>query len=266
MQFGCCLNMLSKETIRIGHEFIGLAERLGFDYVELPVAQVMELSEQAFVNGPLAAVKASGIPCLRMNNFLPASLRLTGPEARHEEALGYASAALDRAQRLGVRVVVMGSAGARNRPLHVSLDQAEHQLVDFLQALAPLAKQRGISIAIEHLNRLESNMVNSYTEGCSLARQVNHPAVGALLDTYHMDMVGEGLDSLQGTGALLKHVHVARTLNRAFPCDGDEGDYAALFAALKAIGYDGSLSLEANVQADFATEAAEALRYLKQSM
>jgi D-psicose/D-tagatose/L-ribulose 3-epimerase len=266
MKFGCCVNMLSKAAVKIGYEFIPLVEKLGFDYVELPLAQVMELDEEAFAAGPLAAVQAANIPCLRMNNFLPSTLRLTGSDARLDEALDYARKALKRASRLGVMVVVMGSSGARNRPLHVSLAQGEAQLVAFLKALAPIAEENGIVIAIEHLNKLESNIVNSYADSCTLARRVNNSAVGTLLDIFHMDMVGESIDNLRNTGSLLKHVHVARTLNRSFPKEGDESDYMQLFAMFKDIGYDDTISFEAYVQGDFAMEATEALRYLKSQM
>ena len=162
MKFGCCMSMLPNSPSKTGYEFISLAGELGFDYVELPVAQVMAMSDEAFTSGPLPAVKSAGIPCLRMNNFLPGTLRLTGPEARHPEALAYAEKALSRAERLGVDVVVLGSSGARNRPLHWSLAQAESQMSDFLGALAPIAEAHGIAIAIEHLNKLESNIINSY--------------------------------------------------------------------------------------------------------
>lgn len=265
MKFGCCVSMLSSPS-KIGYEHIPLAASLGFDYVELPVSQIMALSDQAFESGPLAAVKKSAIPCLRMNYFLPGTLRLTGPDARHQEALEYAEKALHRAELLGVKVVVLGSAGARNRPLHWPLEQAESQMVDFLTALAPLVERHGIAIAIEHLNKLESNLINSYAAACDLARRVDHPAIGALLDTFHMDMVGEDLSSLKGTGDLLKHVHIARTLGRAFPEDGDETDYPALFAALREIGYKGTISIESNLKEDLEREATSALRYLRSSL
>lgn len=266
MKFGCCMSMLPNSPSKTGYEFISLAGELGFDYVELPVAQVMAMSDEAFTSGPLPAVKSAGIPCLRMNNFLPGTLRLTGPEARHPEALAYAEKALSRAERLGVDVVVLGSSGARNRPLHWSLAQAESQMSDFLGALAPIAEAHGIAIAIEHLNKLESNIINSYASSCALARRTEHPAIGALLDIFHMDMVGEDLSALRGTGSLLKHVHITRTLGRAFPEEGDETDYRALFKALRKIGYDGTISIESHLKGDFEKEAAAALKYLKSSL
>ena len=111
-----------------------------------------------------------------------------------------------------------------------------------------------------------ANIVNSYAAGCELARKVDHPAVGALLDTFHMDMVSEDLSCLKGTGHLLKHVHIARTLGRAFPETGDESDYAKLYAALREIGYDDTISIEGNVRQDFAKEATAALKYLRSAL
>lgn len=263
MKFGCCVNMLSREKIRIGHEHIPLVKELGFDYVELPTAQVMELSEAAFTAGPLKAVQESGLPCLRMNNFLPGHLRLTGPEADHAEALHFVRQAFERAQRLGVKVIVMGSAGARNRPIGTDREQATEQMLQFLLAMAPLAQEKGITIAIEHLNKLESNLITSYEEGCRLARMANHPAIGVLFDSYHQSMVNEPISTLRGSGDILRHVHLARTLGRTFPQPGDEDHFEQMFAELKGIGYQGTLSFECNADEDFAADAVRALAYMR---
>lgn len=263
MKFGYCASMAAQDSAKIGYERIPTIKKLGFDYVELPLAQVMSLGEQAFRSGPLAMVERCGLPCLRMNNFFPAGQRLTGPEADHDSAMAYAQAAMERAARLGVTVIVLGSSGARNRPIGTSLAQGLDQMAALLERLAPMAESRGITIAIEHLNGMESNLVNRFSESCALARQVNHKSVGALLDTYHMSLCGEPITSVLDGGGLLRHVHIARTLGRSLPCPGDEEDYPALFNALRRIGYDGTISLEAATRQDFESEAEAALTLLR---
>ena len=263
MKFGYCVSMGAQDPAGIGYERIPALRKMGFDYVEMPVAQVMNLKEQAFRSGPLAMVERCGLPCLRMNNFFPGSYRLTGPEADHDSALSYAQAAFERAARLGVQVVVFGSSGARNRPCGTPKQNGLDQLASLLARMAPMAKAHGITIAIEHLNRQESNLIHLFSEGCALARRVNDPHVGALLDTFHMNLSGETYGDILEGGALLRHVHIARTLGRSLPCPGDEEDYGLLFQTLKRAGYDGCVSLEAFVRKDFESEAEAAINHLR---
>lgn len=256
MLIGCCAKI----------EQIPLVKRLGFDFVELALAPLMELSAKDFEQGPLKALHEHQIPCHRMNVFLPGSLRLTGPEADHEAALTYAGRAFERAAKLGASCIVLGSGGARNLPLHFSKEAGMEQMAQFLSRLAPLAEEAGLVIAIEHLNRLESNIINSLIEGLELALQVNHPAIRVLADSFHMNMVNEPLENLLDAGSMLQHVHIARTLQRGYPRRGDEEDYAGLIRLLRQAGYDGTISLECNLQQDFEREAGEALDLLREAL
>ena len=263
MKLGYCVSMGAQDAAGIGYERIPLLKKLGFDYVELPLAQMMNMDEPSFVSGPLKMTKSYGLPCLRMNNFFPASIRLTGPEDDHDSALHYAQTAMERAVHLGASVIVFGSSGARNMPCGTPLKDGLDQLASFLSRLAPIAESLHITIAIEHLNKLESNIINRYSEGCALARHVNHKSIGTLLDTYHMSLAGEPLINILDGGTLLRHVHVARTLGRSLPCPGDEERYGHVFETLHRIGYDGCISLEAFARQDFEVEAGMALNYLR---
>ena len=266
MKFGYCSSMGAKDSAGIGYDRIPALKRLGYDYVEFPVAGIMALSDPSFEEGPLKAVEENSFPCLRMNVFSPASIRVTGPDADLDKALAYASGALLRARRLGAQVIVFGSSGSRNVPCAMPAAEGLRQFASFLQSLAPMAESFGITIAIEPLNKQETNLVNHFPEACALARQINHPNIGVLADTFHMGLGNEPVTLLAEAGALLRHVHVARVLGRALPCPGDGEDYGLLFATLRRIGYDGCISMEAHVQNDFEHEAGQALRHLREAM
>jgi len=47
MKIGCCTNMHAAGTDGTSAEHIGLFAELGYDYVELPMAEIMELDEPA---------------------------------------------------------------------------------------------------------------------------------------------------------------------------------------------------------------------------
>ena len=56
MKFGCCLNMVSTQPDGTGIEFIDQLKNAGFDYVELPTAQMMQSTG---VEGRLTASAAA---------------------------------------------------------------------------------------------------------------------------------------------------------------------------------------------------------------
>lgn len=48
MRFGCCLNMIAKGPDGTGIEYIEALAKAGFDYAELPLAEMMALPDGQF--------------------------------------------------------------------------------------------------------------------------------------------------------------------------------------------------------------------------
>ena len=48
MRLGVCVNMLASPEDPVGAAYLPVLHRLGYDYVELPLAQVMDLPGDAF--------------------------------------------------------------------------------------------------------------------------------------------------------------------------------------------------------------------------
>jgi sugar phosphate isomerase/epimerase len=262
MRFGCCLNLLSTKPDGIGIEFVEAVARAGFDYAELPLAEMMRLSDKDF-DALLERVKKSGVRCEACNNFFPKTLRLTGDEAEADAAFAYAREALGRAAALGASAVVFGSAGARMAPEGFPKGRALQQLLRLIRAFAPVAEAHGITIVVEPLRRQECNIVNTFREACRLAREVGLGNVKALVDFYHFSEEYEPVEHIEKTGAqYLRHVHFARPGARVFPADIEEFIYEPFIDALKAVGYDGRVSLEAYTK-DFEKDAAVALKFFR---
>jgi sugar phosphate isomerase/epimerase len=154
--------------------------------------------------------------------------------------------------------VVFGSSGARNVPAGFPRDLAWAQLRTLVHALGAIAEQHGITIAIEHLHRGESNILNTMAETWRLAQEVAHPRVGLLIDSYHVRMENEDPAILADVAPAIVHVHVAEGTDRVFPSGGDPA-LADFFGHLRAGGYGGRCSIEAFTR-DFPADAARALR------
>jgi sugar phosphate isomerase/epimerase len=145
-------------------------------------------------------------------------------------------------------------------PDDFSRDEAVEQIVYFLNVVADAADQTDLVIAIEPLNRKESNIINSVAEGVEIAKKVNRPKIRVLADFYHMDEDNEPISHIVECKDWLAHVHVADT-GRGAPGTG-QYPYQEFAAALREAGYDGLVSIECRWD-DFAAEAPPAVEFLR---
>lgn len=249
MKLGCCLNMLGDTQDAIGRKVMGFLEGAGYDYMELPLAQVMELNDENFEE-LLTQIRETGIPCEACNNFFPAYVRITGEEADMGKIHDYVERALDRAERMGAKVIVFGSSGAKNVPAGFSYEKAYEQIVDTLALVDTCISDRGIRIAIEPLNRMESNIILNLTDGMKLVEDVKtctgkkETSVRLLVDYYHHKMEKESMNVLRKAADMLIHVHFADSNGRVYPEEPCK-EYEEFFSVLKAGGYDERVSVEA---------------------
>lgn len=218
----------------------------GFDYVELPLAQIMEFPQDEFEK-LRAAVFAGKIRCLANNNFFPVTMRLTGPDVYKDAVYAYIEKALERSRLLGAKKAVFGSGPARHIPGRFPRGEGHRQLVGLLRDMASTAEKSGIDIVIEPLNRQESNIINSFEEGCALCDEVSRKNVKVLVDYYHLVKEAEPLEHIRQNGTpFLSHAHFAGDgAGRLYPATTGKDEYLRFFNALKAVGYDGAISLEA---------------------
>ena len=250
MEFGCCAPIDRAEAVKAA----------GFDYLEAAVTSLIPDQDDATFSSILAQYQASPIPVKAFNLFLPRDLKVTGPEIDEERIRQYVGRALARVQQIGAGIIVFGSGGARNIPDGFPRDEAENQLVHFLNIVADAAEQTDVTLAIEPLNTRESNIINSVAEGAEIAARVNRPSIQVLADFYHMDEEDEPLSNISAYKNQLAHVHVADT-NRHAPGSG-QYPYPEFVAQLRQANYDALVSIECRWN-DFETEAAPAVDFLR---
>jgi len=254
MKLGCCANMLV-ENKTAGETQIPHLIELGYDYIELPLAQIMDMSDQTFSQLHQSIQDISVGAC---NNFFPANLRLTGPEVDKEQILEYVKRATWRAATMGAEIIVLGSAGAKNIPNNFPYEKAEEQFIILLHSLQDIVAPLGITIVLEPLNKTESNFINNIPEALNIMHQVNCSHIKVLADYYHMQVEAEDLGSLSQAGSDLRHVHIAAKNGRLFPKENDGEDYPTFFRALKNIGYQDRVSIEAYTEDIIADGVASA--------
>lgn len=251
-------------TIGICTDFVNLpgVAAMGFDYVELSLADVAALPETDFIE--LADwADATGIRVYACRDMLPGDLPITGPGVNATALHGYLRHALGRARRLGARVVVLDAAKSRAVSDDGDFPFAWRQLGNFLRLCQGHAKECGITVCLEPLRKADCSLLNLVSEATLIAGllQLNNIAVAA--HWGHMSMASEPMGVLWKAAPLLGHVHIENALTRRLPAPGDGEDYGRMLSPLYTMGYTGGISLCGVTSETFEQDAAAAVKYIK---
>jgi 5-keto-L-gluconate epimerase len=171
---------------------------------------------------------------------------------------------IDLARHLNAGLVTVGSF--RGRASQVDGD-GRGRLAEILYRAAEAAAPRGVRLALEPLNRYESDLINNHNDGLAFIQQVNHTSLGLLLDTYHVNIEEsswtEPFARVMAVGRLF-HVHLGDN-NRLPPGDGLI-DFSAIINTLRQGKYAGFLSAELLAKPDPDTAASRTLSYMRKVM
>ncbi|UFH57162.1 sugar phosphate isomerase/epimerase [Spirosoma sp. KNUC1025] len=260
------LSELSDYSLPIGicasYDKAGMLKQLGYSFVEESVGRFLipDAGDEQYAKNR-QAIETENIPVRSYIYFFPGSLKSVGPDTHHEAILKRADLALRRAKECGSKNIVFGSGGSRAIPDGFDRAKAKMQHIDLCQKMAPLAEKYGVTLAVEPLNRSETNFINSLAEGVEIIQAVNNPWFKLQCDIYHMLKDNESPDEIVKYGQYITHCHIAEKQSRTAPgVMGD--DFKPYFRALKKIAYKGGLSLEC-VWKDFDSEAAQGLAVVK---
>lgn len=244
----------------------GVAEN-GFDYLEGNFRWIACCTDKEFDKFKSELNKYS-VPCEAANCFLPGELKITGGNIDYNAITDYLEKGFTRANELGVKVVVMGSGGARNITENYSYDKAVRDIINVVKNyVMPIADKYGIDFVFEPLCKCESNIINTIKEGGMLASAINHPRVGTLGDLYHMYVEGDTYDDVRDLKGIFRHAHISNPVpdcdnkKRCFMKCTDSFDYKGFFDVLKDIGCE-RVSIEADTD-DFYADVSDAADVMK---
>jgi sugar phosphate isomerase/epimerase len=253
MRFGICGSIDMAGDLKAG----------GADFLEENVQNFLQgTKDDAEWDG---AQRGENSPLLveAANVLLPGSLKITGPTVDFEAVRRYMANIMHRAHQTGIKILVFGSAGARNVPDGFDRATAREQITQFLTLSARLAGMHGVTLVVEPLNRGESNIINSVADAMSYVRVVNHPHVQCLVDSYHFWLEGDSLDDLKAAMPWIHHVHVADKAGRVPPGESGQSDYGPFFRVIKQSGYNGRVSVETPGYADYKSTVHRVLSFLR---
>jgi sugar phosphate isomerase/epimerase len=169
-------------------------------------------------------------------------LSFSSPDAQvRNAAVERIKSHLSLASRLNALVIIGLIRGAT--PRGQSREQSRNFLVECLQKCAVAAAGLHVSLAIEPLNRYETDLIHTVDEGLELIHQVGSQNLGLLLDTFHMNIEESNInESIRKSGSQILHFHVADS-NRWYPGAGHL-DFKSILHELEAIAYSGWISGE----------------------
>ncbi len=244
MRFGVCCNLSQARTV----------QDAGFDYVELPAG--------ALFAGPAEPDWGAldGVAVEATNLFVQGDLKLVGPDKGNVRE--YAELVIPRAALAGVKVMVIGSGGARKSPAGYDLDAAEGDFLDSAALCQSIASEHGITIAPESLRPEETNVGNFLGD---LARMLGHRGVAYTADSYHvLNQPGAMPDDPAFWRHELPfapaHVHLGTKSRSWVVCEATEMQGFA--SRLMELNFDGRVSLECGWD-HFETDLPHALSQVK---
>ncbi|MEX0886260.1 MAG: sugar phosphate isomerase/epimerase family protein [Phycisphaeraceae bacterium] len=244
-------------------------QQAGFDYLEVQIRSVLDgrLDDDAWRAG--APNPASlPLPLEAGAGLLPADMPVIGPERDLDALRLYMERVAARARALGIDVLVFGSGGARKRPDDVSPDAALRQLVEFCQLAGDACAAHDVTLVVEHLNRGETNTINTLVQERQLVEKAHHPRVAGLVDSYHFGVENDSSEDLLALAGRIAHVHLAEPSGRhepGHPADAEQAfDFEDFFSLLHKIGYDGRFSIEGKLTGPIEEVAAPCLTNLRE--
>lgn len=258
MKFGFCRGLDDFDAIKRGKE-------CGADYLETGFGCLANYEEARFLECK-ALLESINLKCLASNSFIPGDMSLVGEKVDYFAISDYLDRGFDRAEKLGVKTIVLGSGKARSFQEGFPKEKAEEQLIYFLTEYAsPRAKKINADIVLEPLRFCETSILHTVSDGVGISEKCKVDNVFTLADLYHVYGNDDSVSGIINFKGKIKHAHVAQPVSRSFPCESDDETviyiYKEFIRALSLAGCD-TCSIEARTE-DFNKDVFSAINLLK---
>lgn len=224
---------------------IPLIERFqshGAEVVELAVVDPAALSVPELKE----ALVTNGLPAPVICGAFGEGRDLRGSYKEREESMNYIKSLISLARDLGGRMVC-GPFYSRTGRCGAHSDDERHQQLEqiagSLRSLCREAEEADVLLAVEPLNRFETDCVNTIRQAMDLIDRVGSPALKIHIDTFHMNIEEEDSGAaIRQAGDLVGHVHASASHRGLL--GRDQVDWDGVFTALGEIGYEGDVVIE----------------------
>ena len=240
---------------------INRIKELGYDGVELAVRNPKELDVEYIKS--LTTQNSLPVPAIGTGQaFGEEGISFTHDDpAIRQKAISRIKDQIAFADELGALVIIGLIRGVIHNDGYKEL--GEKLFIDALQECA--STNPNVKLAIEPINRYETNILNRVDESLAFLQKVAMPNVGLLLDTFHMNIEEPIIrESINTAKEKIFHFHVADS-NRWHPGAGHI-DFKEVLTNLTDVGYDGFVSAEILPYPDSDTAAEKNIAFLRSLM
>ena len=223
-------------------ELADKVKKIGFDIIELSCEQP-SLIDVSKVN---TIIKEKGLDVVVCGAFgLSRNLCSEDPQLV-QNAKEYIYWLIDAAAVLGAKVVagpMYSSVGKAHYDDLVEREKEWDRAVDNMRQMADYAASKDVRLALETLNRFETDMINTVSQGLEFIKDIGRENVGLHLDTFHMHLEEKSsADAIRLAGDKIFHFHACEN-DRGIPGSG-QVHWDEVFKALKEIEYPGPIVIE----------------------
>jgi D-psicose/D-tagatose/L-ribulose 3-epimerase len=224
-------------------DLVDRAKEFGFDLIEICIEDPSTIDPSAI----RARAERVGVDVTICGAFGLDRDLSSEDESVRKTGLSYLRRCIDFAQDLGSPFVSgpMYAAVGNTRLLPEDARRAQwSRSVSGLKEAASYAVERSIKLAIEPLNRFETDLVNTVDQGMKMVDDVGAENVGLLLDTFHMNIEEKNIPAAIGRAAGRIVEFHACSNDRGTPGE-DHLPWKAIVEALRGARYEGPIVIEA---------------------
>jgi D-psicose/D-tagatose/L-ribulose 3-epimerase len=215
---------------------------MGFDILEI-ACENPALLDIPVIKGVLDQHQLSAIIC---GVFGPdRNISSLDPQIQ-ENARKYIRWLIEAAEQAG-SPVICGPFYSAVGKAHLEDEEARHiewsTAVSEVRQLADYASDKLVKLALEPLNRFETDMINTVSQGMAFIQDIGRENVGFHLDTFHMHLEEKNsAEAIRMAGDRLFHFHACEN-DRGVPGTG-QVRWGEIAMAIKDVNYQGPVVIE----------------------
>lgn len=242
MRFGINTFLFSCPFTDASTRFFGAFRKWGFQTVEISIQNFNHL-RPSYVRDEL---QKHGLVCGSVAPCMGPEQDLRGNHSQQAAGVRFLRRVIDRMVELDSRTMAGVVYSVVGRAEAVSEAESRKQwkcVVRNLREVAAYAEDCGRIIALEPINRFETDFINTCEQGLNMICDVGSPALKLHLDTFHMNIEEKNpAAAILSAGSHLGHFHACGS-DRGTP-GNDSIDWDGIASALQSIRYKGDVVIE----------------------
>lgn len=241
MKFGVHTILFSDTFVEKDLPLLDKCKSMGFDTVEIP-----PFDQNNFPAKKVKEIAGNLNLDINIAYGMPGEYNIISPDKKvRKDGIEFTKRLVDLSKEAGAKIfggVIYCAWGYTTGKMR-SKDEWKWG-VDSFRAIAEYAHgSSDMILGIESLNRFESHFINTASDAVQFVKDIGMPNVKVLIDTFHLIREEEDIyQAIVSSGPYVCYFH-ANENHRGIPGKGLV-PWAEVFNALKAINYEGCLTIE----------------------